>query len=425
MQPSQRQYSCVPSKMGSCGAGDELVALGGGQAEGVAGFFQREEELGAVGVFPGAGVGGAAAQADDDGQVLDADRALVLARAAGGAFEGGFQETGCRLPGCEVARLAALAELGEQRDFGVRAEGVEVGARAEDDLFGVEDLAGGGGGAVLGAAAALDAAVGLQRDDLGEVFAGDEAEVFDVLVGRERRDGGEAVALEEDGDGREDEVQVLGVRDERKEDEQREGVRPPESFERGVVAGEEGGEVGDHQQEDEQGDDAGLVGDFLAEPDGADEEAADEEARRSRWRPAAPTRRRRRSRSGRSRLSGGRKPRRRPSGEVVERDQGEGEESPEDEGVGDAGQRALADDFGLAEDFPDEVADAAGDGAEREAEVFAGGEDGAEDGGEADRRRARRRRRRGPAGGRFRRGRSAGVRRASHRDDTARRDKGN
>ena len=81
----------MPSKMGRAARGDELVALGGGQAEGVAGFFQREEELGAVGVLPRAGVGGAAAQADDDGQVLDADRALEFAGAAGGALEGGFQ----------------------------------------------------------------------------------------------------------------------------------------------------------------------------------------------------------------------------------------------------------------------------------------------------------------------------------------------
>ena len=73
------------------GAGDELVAFGGGQAERVAGFLQREEQLGAVGVFPRAGVGGAAAQPDDDGQVLDADGTLELARAAGGAFVSRFQ----------------------------------------------------------------------------------------------------------------------------------------------------------------------------------------------------------------------------------------------------------------------------------------------------------------------------------------------
>ena len=34
---------------------------------------------------------------------------------------------------------------------------------------------------------------------------------------------------------------------------------------------------------------------------------------------------------------------------MIQRDQGEGAESPEDEGVREAGQRALADDFGLAE----------------------------------------------------------------------------
>ncbi len=84
----------------------------------------------------------------------------------------------------------------------MRAEGVEVGASAEDDFFGVEDFSGIGGGAVLGAAATLDAGVGLQRDDLGDVLAGDETKVFYILVGGQRRDGGEAVSLEEDGDGR-------------------------------------------------------------------------------------------------------------------------------------------------------------------------------------------------------------------------------
>jgi hypothetical protein len=161
----------VPSKMGSSCFCDELVALGGAHAEGVAAAFQGEEELGAVVVFPRAGVGGAAAQADDDGHVLDADRALELACAAGGALEDGFLRV----------------VLAEQRFFGGGAEVVEVGADAEDDLFGVEELAGVGGGAVLGAAAALDAGVGLQADELGEVLAGDEAEVF---IAGERRESG-------------------------------------------------------------------------------------------------------------------------------------------------------------------------------------------------------------------------------------------
>ena len=55
---------------------------------------------------------------------------------------------------------------------------------------------------------------------------------------------------------------------------------------------------------------------------------------------------------------------------MVERDQGEGAEAPEDKGVGEAGERALADDFGLAENFPEEIPDAAAEGEEVEASVF-------------------------------------------------------
>ena len=70
-------------------------------------------------------------------------------------------------------------------------------------------------------------------------------------------------------------------------------------------------------------------------------------------------------------------------GAMVERDEGEGEKRPEDEGVGEAGQRALADDFGLAEDFPEEVPDALADGEEVEAGVFFRFEDLAQDHAEA------------------------------------------
>ncbi len=141
---------------------DELVAVGGAEAESVAAAFEGEEELGAVVVFPCAGVDRAAAQADEDGQVLDADGALELACAAGGALEDGL--------------LGVV--FAEQGLFGGGAEVVEIGAEAENDFFGVEELAGVGGGAVLGAAAALHAGVGLQADELREVGSGDEAEVF-------------------------------------------------------------------------------------------------------------------------------------------------------------------------------------------------------------------------------------------------------
>jgi len=68
---------------------------------------------------------------------------------------------------------------------------------------------------------------------------------------------------------------------------------------------------------------------------------------------------------------------------VVERDQGEGEKGPEDQGVGQAGKWALADDFGLEEDFGDEIGYSFGYWEEVEAGVFFGGEDFVEDDAEA------------------------------------------
>ena len=69
---------------------DELVAIGGAEAQSVRSAFQGQEELGAVLVVPCAGVDRAAAQADEDGHMLDAHRALELTCAAGGALEDGF-----------------------------------------------------------------------------------------------------------------------------------------------------------------------------------------------------------------------------------------------------------------------------------------------------------------------------------------------
>jgi hypothetical protein len=122
--------------------------------------------------------------------------------------------TGRRLPASCICRAAVLV--------GGRAEVVEVAAQAEDDFFGVEQLAGVGGGAVLGAAAALDAGVGLEADELGEVGAGDEAEVF---IAGERGNLAEAAAGEKDGGRAEQQVQVLGVGNDGQKDEQRQRVK--------------------------------------------------------------------------------------------------------------------------------------------------------------------------------------------------------
>ena len=168
MQPSHRQYSCVPSKIGNCCFWMNLSRSLDAEAQRVAVALQRQEQLGAVVVFPLAGVHRAAPQADDDRQVLDADRTLKFARSAGGALKRRF--------------LRKI--LAEQRLFRAGAEFVQVVANAERDLLGIENLAGVVGGTMLGAAAAFDAGVRLQRDDLRQVLAGVEAEIF---VAGERR----------------------------------------------------------------------------------------------------------------------------------------------------------------------------------------------------------------------------------------------
>ena len=154
---------------------DELVALTGLHAESIGAAFEAEEELGAMLVFPCAGVDRAATQADEDGQVLDADGALELAGAACGALKG----------------RDGWVVLAKQWLGGCGSEFVEVAAQAQDDFFGVERLARIRSGAVLGAAAALDAGVRLQADEAREVCAGDEAEVF---IAGEGRDATEAAA---------------------------------------------------------------------------------------------------------------------------------------------------------------------------------------------------------------------------------------
>ncbi len=127
-----------------------------------------------------------------------------------------------------------------------------------------------------------------------------------------------------------------------------------------------------------QRDDAGFIGDLLAEPAGADEEAADEEAEDADG-------------AGRGEgggeieveaadeAVGGEEADAEADGAVIERDEGEGAESPEDEGVGEAGEGPLADDFGLAEDFEKKSRMRGADGEEMEAGVFFGFENLAKD----------------------------------------------
>ena len=216
----------------------------------------------------------------------------------------------------------------------------------------------------------------MQAYEPGEVRAGDEAEVF---VAIERRNLAEAAAREKDGGRAQNQVQVLGVGNDDQKDQNGQRVDPPENPRGRVGVGDKKrGQVGDHQQEDEEGDEAGLPGELLAEPPGPDQETADEEAEDAR-------------RAG-QRKDGGKigveaakgacgveKAEAKADGEVVCRHQDEGAETPEDEGVSQAGKRALADDFGLEGHLPDEIPDAFADGEEMEAGVFFGFEDFVED----------------------------------------------
>ncbi len=72
---------------------------------------------------------------------------------------------------------------------------------------------------------------------------------------------------------------MLGVGNDGQEDQQREGVQPPEHGNRRAARGhKEGGQVGGHQEKDQEGDEAGFPGELSTEPARADQEPANEEA---------------------------------------------------------------------------------------------------------------------------------------------------
>ena len=71
----------------------------------------------------------------------------------------------------------------------------------------------------------------------------------------ERRNLAESIALQEDRHRAQQQVQMLGVRDQRQEDENGERVRPPQQA-AGFPARHERRQIGDHQQENQQRDDA-------------------------------------------------------------------------------------------------------------------------------------------------------------------------
>ena len=229
---------------------------------------------------------------------------------------------------------------------------------------------------MFGAAAALDAGVGLQADELREVGSGHEAEVF---IAHQRRNLAEAATRKKDGGRAENEMQVLGVRDDGQEDEQGERVCPPENAgSRAGIADSKARQVGHHQEEDQQRDHSRFIGDFVAEPARPHKKSAHEQTEdpdgagdgegcgeieieppdQPLWIEKADAQ---------------------PDRNMVQRDKGECAETPEDEGVRKAGKGSLADDFGLADYFPEEVPHALADRRQAEIRVFPGFEDALED----------------------------------------------
>ena len=82
MQPSHRQYSCVPSKIGSAFFSINLSRSVALMPSALLPALQRQKELRPVIVLPRARIHRAAPQPNNDRHMLDAHRALKLARAA-------------------------------------------------------------------------------------------------------------------------------------------------------------------------------------------------------------------------------------------------------------------------------------------------------------------------------------------------------
>ena len=190
-------------------------------------------------------------------------------------------------------------------------------------------------------------------------------------------------AREKDGDRAQDQVQVLGMRNERQKDQDTKRMGPPESACHGRSGRNgEGREVGDHQREDEERNHAGFVGDLSSQPYRTHEEAAYKESgdgdryqqREDRSKPEVEA----------TNVAIGIEEAKPEAGrEVVQRDESEGEEAPEDEGVCEAGKRALLDDLGLAEHLPEEVPDPPADRSDVEVGILPSRKDVPQDAGEA------------------------------------------
>lgn len=117
---------------------------------------------------------------------------------------------------------------------------------------------------------------------------------------------------------------------------------------------EERGQIGDHENEDQQGNEAGFPGEAGSEPPGPDEKPADEQANNADGAKQGKDSREVEIEAADG-ADGVEEAQAEQSGAVVQGNQGEGAKSPENECVRKTRKGASTDDPGLAQNLPDEL----------------------------------------------------------------------
>ena len=124
--------------------------------------------------------------------------------------------------------------------------------------------------------AAFHAGKSLQRVDSGDVLAGIQSE---ILVARQRRNPAEARAPQKHRHRADGQVQMLGMRNQRKKSQQCQSMQPPVGLARdGFLLKPQAHQKGRHQHENQQRDEARFRRHF-PQPDRPHEEPAHEQAR--------------------------------------------------------------------------------------------------------------------------------------------------
>src|SRR5271157_1180090 len=157
---------------------------------------------------------------------------------------------------------------------------------------------------------------------------------------------------------------------------------PPQDAGRRCSGGNgERGQIRHHQCKNQQGDKTGTPGELLSKPAGPQQKAADEKAQNSDGTGEGKKTCKVVVEAAKS-SSGVKEWNAQPNGEVVEGDDYKSAEPPENKGMSNAGQRPLANHFGLAKNLPQKVPDTLADGEEVEVRVLFRGQNLVEDGAE-------------------------------------------